>query len=78
MVSVSTHYSTKDFADFVTGDPLNGQAVGSVPSSEVLEICASGDQICNGSGTLTITQAHLTYGDNAAQAATFIEGQTGV
>ncbi|KAK5124420.1 hypothetical protein LTR85_001637 [Meristemomyces frigidus] len=55
------------------GDPFNGQSVGSVPSSNLLEICASGDDVCNGSGTYTITQAHLSYGDNAAQAASFIE-----
>lgn len=60
------------------GDPFNGQSVGSVPSSKVLEICASGDQVCNGSGTFAITQAHLSYGNNADQAASFIVSAAGL
>ena len=47
-------------------------------SSKVLEICAKGDDVCNGSGTFAITQAHLSYGNNAGQAASFIEKTTGV
>lgn len=60
------------------GDPENGSSVGSIPSSKVLEICATGDDVCNGSGTYTITQAHLSYGNNATEAANFIIQQTGV
>jgi len=69
---------TKISAVVLFGDPFNGQSVGSVPSSKVLEICASGDDVCNGSGTFAITSAHLSYGNNAAQAASFIESTTGV
>ncbi|KAK5135706.1 hypothetical protein LTR08_004692 [Meristemomyces frigidus] len=65
--------ATKVSSVVLFGDPFNGQSVGSVPSSKLLEICASGDDICNGSGSYTITSAHLTYGNNAAQAASFIE-----
>jgi len=54
------------------GDPFNGQSVGNLPSSVVKEFCASGDSVCDGSGSFAITQAHLTYGNNADDAATFI------
>jgi cutinase len=60
------------------GDPMNGQSVGSVPTNKLLEICASGDDVCNGSGTFAITQAHLSYGQNATQAANFIITTAGV
>ena len=60
------------------GDPFNGQTVGSMPAGEVLELCASGDHVCDGSGTFQITQAHLTYGQNATQAANFIIKTSGI
>ena len=62
----------------IFGDPFNGQSVGNIPNSELLEICANGDDVCNGSGTFTITAAHLSYGNNATQAANFIISTTGV
>jgi cutinase len=60
------------------GDPQNGQAVGDLPSSDVLEICHDGDDVCNGSGTYQITQAHLTYGNDAGNAADFIVSTLGL
>jgi cutinase len=60
------------------GDPQNGQAVGNLPSSEVMQICHSGDHVCDGSGTFAITQAHLTYGNDAGSAADFIISTLGL
>jgi cutinase len=54
------------------GDPQNGQSVGDLASNSVLEICHDGDDVCDGSGTFQITQAHLTYGNDAGSAADFI------
>jgi len=59
----------------IFGDPDNGQAVGSIPSSKVLIICHTGDDICLG-GDL-ILEPHLTYSENAGQAATFVAEQAG-
>ena len=70
--------ASKVSAVVLFGDPFNGQSVGAVPATKVLEICADGDHVCDGSGTFQITQAHLSYGGNAAQAASFIESVTGV
>lgn len=53
------------------GDPFNGQSVGTLPASQVKEICASGDTLCEGGG-FGITAAHTTYGRNAQEAADFI------
>jgi len=54
------------------GDPFNGQGVGNIPSANIKEYCASGDSVCDGSGTFAITSAHTTYGNNADDAANFI------
>lgn len=67
--------ASKVAAVVLFGDPFNGQSVGSVPASKVLEICAPGDTICRGPAG---SAGHLSYGNNAAQAATFIENTTGV
>jgi predicted esterase len=64
--------SSQVSAAVLFGDPFNGQSVGNLPSSAVEEFCASGDSVCDGSGSFAITQAHLTYGSNADDAATFI------
>lgn len=60
------------------GDPFNGQDVQGVDSSKVLEICASGDSICEGGGVGGISQAHLSYGDNAQQASDFARQVAGL
>lgn len=65
-------------AAVIFGDPENGSAVTNVPSSNLLEICASGDEVCQDPKTYAITAAHLTYGSNAQQAADFIIKTTGV
>ena len=59
------------------GDPFNGQKVGSIDQSKVKEECASGDTLCSGGG-VGITPAHLTYGNDANDAASFILQATGL
>jgi cutinase len=70
--------ASKISAVVLFGDPFNGQSVGSIPASKVLELCASGDHVCDGSGSFAITSAHLSYGQNADQAASFIISTAGV
>lgn len=70
--------STQVSAAMMFGDEGNGQAFGNLQASKVLEICATGDLICNGSGSLVITQAHLSYGADADQAAQFIISTLGL
>jgi hypothetical protein len=53
------------------GDPLKSQKVGDLQGGAVKEFCASGDLVCEGGG-FAITPAHLTYGNNADEAASFI------
>ncbi|KAK0264378.1 hypothetical protein LTR91_009340 [Friedmanniomyces endolithicus] len=60
----------------IFGDPDDGEPVGSVPSSKVLIICHVGDDICL-HGDL-ILPPHLTYGENAQQAATFVVSKAGL
>ncbi|KAL9619296.1 MAG: hypothetical protein Q9160_006061 [Pyrenula sp. 1 TL-2023] len=60
------------------GDPFNGQAVDGIDQTNTLEICADGDDVCSGSGSFAITQAHLSYGQNAQQAADFAKQVAGV
>jgi len=60
------------------GDPMNGQKVGDLPMSSVKQFCAAGDKVCDGSGTFGITQAHMTYGNNADEAAAFIVATLGL
>ncbi|MCJ1458959.1 hypothetical protein MMC28_009336 [Mycoblastus sanguinarius] len=63
----------------VFGDPDNGQAVGSIPTSKVDSFCASGDTVCDGAGIgAGITSAHLTYGQDADQAAAFVAEAAGL
>ncbi|KAF2667078.1 cutinase-domain-containing protein [Microthyrium microscopicum] len=54
------------------GDPYNGQSVGGLAPAVVKEYCAAGDVICNGSGSFVITEAHLSYANDASDAAAFI------
>jgi cutinase len=62
----------------IFGDPFNGQSVDNVDSSKLKEYCATGDEVCSGAHSFTITAAHLTYGDDASGAAQFISNVTGV
>ena len=72
------------FADLVClpavifGDPQNGQSVANVPAAKLKEYCAQGDGVCGTPRTFQITSAHLSYGKNAADAASFISTATGV
>jgi cutinase len=51
------------------------QAVGKLASSKVKEYCASGDPVCeNGFNVM----AHITYGSDAKEAATFLIQASGV
>lgn len=59
-------------AAVIFGDPMNGQAVGDLSSSKTKEYCASGDAVCDGSGTFAITSAHMTYGNDADNAADWV------
>ncbi|CAD6441405.1 271631ca-8155-4618-879a-dd8ae6293e82 [Sclerotinia trifoliorum] len=56
------------------GDPDNGKAVGTVPTSKVLSICHDQDIVCTGSGWFT---THLTYSTNAQAASDFIVSAVG-
>ncbi|GIJ98282.1 hypothetical protein Aspvir_000398 [Aspergillus viridinutans] len=57
------------------GDPFKDQAVGKVATADVKEYCAAGDPVClNGVNVL----AHLSYGDDAAEAAQFLVTASGV
>ncbi|KAH0429729.1 cutinase [Colletotrichum camelliae] len=53
----------------IFGDPLNGQAVQGVDASRTKVICHNGDNICEGGNQ--IRRAHLTYGNDADEAASF-------
>jgi cutinase len=70
--------ATQVSAAVLFGDEGNGQALGNLNKSKVLEICASGDYICNGSGVLIITSAHISYGANADQAAQYVISTLGL
>lgn len=60
----------------IFGDPDNGQPVGSVPADKVLVVCHAGDDICLG-GDLVLVP-HLTYSENAQQAAEFVVQEAGL
>ncbi|GKT56441.1 carbohydrate esterase family 5 protein [Colletotrichum tofieldiae] len=53
----------------IFGDPLNGQPVQGVDASRTKIICHNGDNICEGGNQ--IRRAHLTYGNDAPEAAQF-------
>jgi cutinase len=66
---LSASVTARIAAAFVFGDPFNGQAVGSVPSSKVISICHDGDIICTGSGG---SAQHLNYDQDAGKVAQYI------
>lgn len=56
------------------GDPMKTQSVGKLPDDKRKEFCAQGDPVCaNGANTM----AHLSYGDDANQAASFLVQASG-
>ncbi|WYZ42194.1 hypothetical protein EsH8_V_001089 [Colletotrichum jinshuiense] len=59
-------------AVLIFGDPFDGQAVGSIPSSKVKVICHDGDNICDGG--IIITADHRNYEQDAPAAAAFVAG----
>lgn len=65
----SNDSTSKIHAVVLFGDPDLNQTVGAIPSSDILTICHDGDIICQGLGTV---EPHLTYGDDAAKAASFV------
>ncbi|KIJ52490.1 carbohydrate esterase family 5 protein [Sphaerobolus stellatus SS14] len=52
------------------GDPDDGQTLPGVLNGLSLNFCATGDDIC--AGGQIITAAHLSYGGDAGQAASFV------
>lgn len=59
------------------GDPRNGTAVSGTPAAQVLSLCHAQDDICAKGGDI-ITLDHLTYNQNAAQAAMFVMQKSGL
>ena len=59
----------------IFGDPDNGQAVQGIGSSKVLVICHDGDNICQGGDLILLP--HLTYSENAGEAAAFVVAGVG-
>ena len=57
------------------GNPLNGTAIVNVVSSKVKTYCATGDDVCK--GMFVITETHLSYGSDAADAAEFVKTTIG-
>ncbi|KAJ7585417.1 cutinase [Mycena floridula] len=69
---LSPAVSSRISAAVIFGDPDNGQAVAGISAASTKVICHNGDNICAG-GDL-ILAPHLTYGQNAQEAASFIAG----
>ena len=50
-----------------TKNKQNNGGIPDFPAAKTLVICANGDLVCK--GTLTVTLAHFTYGDEAEDEA---------
>jgi len=59
----------------IFGDPLNGNAVAGAPAGKTLVICHNGDNICDHGDLILVP--HLTYGNDAEQAAAFVISNAG-
>ncbi|KAJ4423176.1 hypothetical protein N0V82_002170 [Gnomoniopsis sp. IMI 355080] len=59
------------------GDPRNGTAVTGVDGARTISFCSAEDDICAKGGDI-ITLAHLTYSQNATQAAMFVMQKSGL
>lgn len=66
-ILIPIHYLRRVLTDWRTDD---GDAIPNVDTSKVKTICHTGDNICE-NGDI-ILPAHLTYGENAAEAAAFV------
>jgi hypothetical protein len=59
----------------IFGDPDNPKPVQGVDASRTKVICHQGDLICQGQDL--VLEPHLTYGQNAQEAATFVQQVAG-
>ena len=59
----------------IFGDPKNGQPVAGASAAKTLVICHAGDDICQGGALILLP--HITYAENANQAAAFVIAQAG-
>ncbi|KAH6656629.1 cutinase [Truncatella angustata] len=67
---MSSATASKVAAAVIFGDPDNGDAVQGVSSANTKVICHTGDNICQGGDLILVP--HLTYGQNADEAAAFV------
>lgn len=59
----------------IFGDPDNGKPVGKVAAANTKVICHNGDKICDGQAI--VLAPHLTYSQNAGEAAKFVASTAG-
>jgi len=59
----------------IFGDPNNGKPVTGASASKTLIICHAGDNICDGGSVILLP--HITYAENADQAASFVIAKAG-
>ena len=60
----------------IFGDPNDGQAVTGASAAKTKVICHAGDNICDHGDLILLP--HLTYSENAGEAATFVAAQAGL
>lgn len=60
----------------IFGDPDDGTAVAGASASKTLVICHTGDNVCQYEDLILLP--HLTYSENAVEAATFVANQAGL
>ncbi|KAH7412618.1 cutinase [Cadophora sp. MPI-SDFR-AT-0126] len=60
----------------IFGDPMNGKPVAGIPAAKTKVICHQGDNICAGGNQ--ILMPHLTYSQNAGEAAQFAAAAAGM